>query len=113
MSTNVNNYIRLTLPESLEYEDRIVETCLAASIEAGGHTVTEGRGVWFDEDGKTHAEEVLLLQWNFGPAKLDKMRELTRAIVDAAFEHGEKAVFREEHILSCYRAYIIHAPTKH
>lgn len=119
MSTNVNNYIRLTLPRTVAA--KLIFLISDATKEAGGCTASVAQGQWFDKDGNLFVETVEMFQWNFKDGQLDDMRALTRAIVDAALEHGEKAVFRERYfhrppvsaIRTGYHADIIHAPTKH
>lgn len=120
MSTNVNNYIRLTLPSKVAGTQDMQAAIKAATNKAGGCTAYRGEGAWVNKSSdEMIVEQVEVYQWNFGPSKLEDMRKLTRDIVDCAFAHGEEAVFRERcffnttHRISEYRGCIIHAPTKH
>lgn len=118
MSTNVSNFIRITIPKALvlqESEDSTLGKSITdATIAAGGVTVTEATGSWVDSDGKWHTEKVMLYQWNFAHAQHRAVSATTRAVVEALFNLGEQAVMRERYYTwNGYNAAIIHAPTKH
>lgn len=94
----VGNFIQITIPRKLVDSGSVLAGYLAAATKAaGGVTITEAGGLWYDADGVEYNEPVHLFRWNFGNDKQRRMREQRDYIVQAMFELGEKAVLVERY----------------
>lgn len=125
MATDVSNYIAITIPVnsntsvhramfSDDMQPSIRDAISAAIKVCGGASVTPVTGSWLDDTGRLHHEKGERYQFNFNVKDFDAVQAATRAIVDAVFECGELAVFRERnYVTGGYSAVILHAPTRY
>lgn len=115
MSRDVSNYIKLTVPEKF-LDKNPHGSSFGIAMEqltklAGGVTITEGNGIWYDE-GKPVTEGVAIYQFNFSNAMRESCRYASMDVVTTMFIGGEKAVLRERYYNdgSGYRSEILYAP---
>lgn len=98
----VGNYIQITIPRKLVYPGSVLSGFLTAATKvAGGVTITEAGGLWYDADGVEYNEPVYLLRWNFGNDKHSTMRARRDSVVQAMLALGEKAVLVERYFDYC------------
>lgn len=113
MTTNVNNFFRITIPQNANVEAALATVgaaVLAMTKAVGGCSVTEGSGVWYDDDGNLHAEPTKKYQWNYTDEQADDVLALASNVVDALLRAGELAVFYEEFTVHGYEATIDDQP---
>lgn len=94
----VGNFIQITIPRKLVYAGSTLSGFLTAATKvAGGVTITEAGGLWYDADGVEYNEPVYLFRWNFSNDKHRGMRAERDSVVQAMFCLGEKAVLVERY----------------
>lgn len=94
----VGNFIQITVPRKLVWPGSVLSGFLTAATKAaGGVTITEAGGLWYDDEGVEYNEPVYLFRWNFGNDKHRDMVAQRDSVVRAMFGLGEKAVLVERY----------------
>ncbi|WPK42321.1 hypothetical protein [Stenotrophomonas phage StenM_174] len=121
MAKDVSSYIKLTVPAPLMFSCDALRVALRVLTKAaGGGTMHEATGVWYDEHGREYAERIRTYQFNFDDDATLRVDRAARDVMIELHRAGEQAVFKERSYTQRaadmlgsepgYKARIIYAP---
>lgn len=97
MSTKLTHRLALVIPKQRKGCAELERLIVAATRCAGGVTITEQRGVWFDGLGHEHSENVERHEWWFTKAKYSDMMAATAHIINRLHTLGEECVMGDKY----------------